>query len=129
MEHFFEVDKKKNYGKRGIEMVVDLSFDIILNSQLGPKFGTLVLKKDRNKALATFTFIGHENILKGRIMEDILELKGKIMTPLGPRHCFAAGVLAGDEIQAEITIGAKCYQITGKKHKQTVEKRGEDNEV
>lgn len=110
-------------------MDMDASYEIILKSQLGPKFGTLVLKRNRKRTLATFAFIGHENILEGCMKEENLELKGQIITPLGLRECFVAGIIAGDEIRAEITIETINYQVTGKKNTKTFIKKGEENEI
>jgi hypothetical protein len=130
MEHMLEDDKTKIfYWKRRIGMDAIAIYEIILKSQLGPKFGTLVLKRNKKKTLATLIFLGHENILGGCIKEEELALKGKIITPLGVKDCFVAGTLAGDEIHGEITIGTRNYQVTGKKNREALVIKGEENEI
>ena len=91
------------------------NYRITLKSQLGPKCGIFCFKQVKRKLFVNFTFLGHENRMTGKEEAGEFEIKGKIMTTLGLRECKISGNALGDEIDAEMFIDSKIYQLTGMK--------------
>lgn len=90
-------------------------YSIILNSQLGPKHGTITIKEARIKLWGVVNLLGHENILMGKKNDDDFVFKGRIKTPLGSSKCEFAGKITNNHIDANIKIADKSYEVKGEK--------------
>lgn len=93
------------------------SYEITLKSQLGLKNGNFVFSWHNEELIATFTFLGRENILHGKEKGGTFEVNGEIATPLGLRECKVVGALAGSGFNGEIMINGEIYPIKGVKLK------------
>ncbi|MBR0599378.1 hypothetical protein [Sinanaerobacter chloroacetimidivorans] len=98
-------------------------YRIVLNSQLGPKTGTLKIRGSKQRLWGVLELIGHKNLLAGKILneEQLAEngqtflFAGKLRTPIGLSSCQLSGIKGENEFKGEIRIDSRLYEISGKK--------------
>jgi hypothetical protein len=94
------------------------NYIIVLKSQLGPKSGTLKIRESRGERLwGILDLLGHKSLLVGKISNEgkDIELKGRIMTPLGLSTCMLSATKEENELTGEFKVENKFYEISGKR--------------
>lgn len=107
------------------------SYDIILESPLGPKTGTLLIEATPRRMRGTLKILGEENELVGIHDKYNFHMKGIINTAIGTAKCVFDGKLVGEHnfrnldstevcsrdsgLEGSISIDGKSYLVSGRK--------------
>ncbi len=106
------------------------SYDIILESPLGPKTGTLLIEATPRRIRGVLKILGQENALVGVHDKYNFHMKGIINTAIGKEECVFDGKLVGEHnfrnldhtdvysresgLEGSISISGKNYLVSGR---------------
>lgn len=91
-------------------------YDIILKSQLGPKAGTMEVRRSGDALRGVLELLGHKTLLTGNAPDggSAFEFTGEMWTPLGRLECRLVGTLGDRRISGILNINGKAYEFFSK---------------
>ena len=91
-------------------------YSIILKSQLGPKAGTLEVRRSGAILQGILELLGHKTLLTGNAPDggNAFEFKGEMWTPLGRLECRLSGTIGERGISGILNINGKAYEFFSK---------------
>ncbi len=90
-------------------------YDVVLDAQLGQRFGTLVLDNTDGAISGSFFLLGFENPVKGRCVGQELELRHKLRTALSTLDCETHVKLHDDALFGVVRSQNSRMELRGKK--------------
>lgn len=90
-------------------------YDVVLDAQLGQRFGMLALEETDGHIKGSFFLLGFDNPVSGRRVDQKLELTHKLRTALSTLDCETQAELHGDEIFGMVTSQYSRMGFHGKK--------------
>ncbi len=88
---------------------------VVLDAQLGQRFGTLVLNETNGNISGSFSLLGFDNPVSGRYTNQGLELKHKLRTALSTLDCETHVELCDDELFGVVKSQYSRMNLHGKK--------------
>ena len=102
-------------------------YDVVLDAELGRRFGTLVLNETGGDISGSFSLLGFDNPVSGRCNDQELELKHKLRTALSTLDCETHLELRGDELFGVVVSQYNRMELHGRKredgHKDDISKQ------
>jgi hypothetical protein len=87
-------------------MSIDGTYSLELNSPMGTRTATLMMKNEGNSLSGTFTDEQGENPLKdGSVTDQEFSFTVEITTPMGPIGLNFTGSVSGDSISGQVQTG------------------------
>ncbi len=93
------------------------SYDIVLDGQLGQRFGTLRWTETGGEVSGVFSLLGFDNPVSGRREGLKLELTHRLRTAVSTLICRTHAELSGDELSGIVLSGDSRMDLHGKKQK------------
>ncbi len=90
-------------------------YDVVLDAQLGQRFGTLVLNETNGNISGSFSLLGFDNPVSGRRIGQGLELRHKLRTALSTLDCETHVELRDDELFGVVISRSSRMDLYGKK--------------
>ena len=90
-------------------------YDIILESQLGERFGTLSWTEEGERVRGTLFLLGVENPVSGRRDGQNLELSHPLRTAVSLLSCRTFAQLCGDLLSGKIVSNGGTMKLRGKR--------------
>lgn len=92
-------------------------YDVILEAQMGQRFGTLVLDETDGNIKGVFSLLGFDNPVSGRCTGGRLVLRHKLRTILSTLNCETQAELRGDTLSGVVISQYNRMKLHGKKRK------------
>lgn len=80
-------------------------YDIVLDGQLGERWGTLSWTEMGGAVRGTFSLLGVDNPVRGRLEGERLELFHALKTAVSTLECRTCAQLCGDELSGTVISG------------------------
>ena len=90
-------------------------YNVVLDTQLGQRLGTLVLDDTGSDIKGSFSLLGFDNPVSGRHIDQELELTHKLRTVLSTLDCETHISLRGDELFGVVKSQYSRMDLHGKK--------------
>ena len=90
-------------------------YDVVLDAQLGQRFGTLVLNEADGNISGSFFLLGFDNPVSGRCINQVLELKHKLRTALSTLDCETHVELRDNELFGVVKSQYSRMNLHGRK--------------
>lgn len=90
-------------------------YDVVLDSPLGQRFGTLVWTEHSGIVQGTLSLLGFENPVNGQRTEKTLELTHRLRTAVSTLTCRTLAQLHGDELSGVVTSERCRMELRGRK--------------
>lgn len=94
------------------------SYDIVLDGQLGQRFGTLRWTETDGEVNGVFSLLGFDNPVSGRREGLTLELTHRLRTAVSTLMCRTLAELSGDELSGVVLSGDSRMALRGKKQQE-----------
>ena len=89
-------------------------YDIVLDGQLGQRFGTLIWTETDGNVSGRLSLLGFDNPVSGKCEGQRLELVHQLRTAVSTLSCRTCVELRGSELTGVVTCGHGCMNIRGK---------------
>lgn len=91
---------------------MDGIFDVVLRSPLGPRMGTLALRRNGEALQGSLSFFSTENaIVEGTVIGNRYLFSGTVATAAGAREYRAAVTIENDLLSGEITFYLRTIPV------------------
>ena len=90
-------------------------YDVVLDAQLGQRFGTLVLNETDGNISGSFSLLGFDNPVSGKCVDRELVLTHKLRTIISTLDCETHAELRGDELFGVVISQYSSMDLHGKK--------------
>ncbi len=90
-------------------------YDVVLDAQLGRRFGTLVLHETGGNISGSFSLLGFDNPVRGKRVDRELVLTHRLRTMLSTLDCETRAELRGDELFGVVRSQYGRMNLHGKK--------------
>ena len=100
-------------------------YDVVLDSPLGQRFGTLLCEERGGRVQGTLSLLGFDNPVSGQCRGEILEFTHKLRTAVGILNCRTLIQLHGDELSGSVTSARCCMELHGRR----TERNGIQDEI
>lgn len=90
-------------------------YDVVLDGQLGQRFGTLALDEADGGIRGCFSLLGFDNPVSGSRAGRKLVLRHRLRTMLSTLDCETQAELRGDEIFGVVTSQYSSMRFHGRK--------------
>ena len=114
-DKLFEDEREKLFENEQ-DKPQEVAYDVTLNTPIGKRDGTAVLKQDGGEVTGVLKMLGAEKEFKGSIDENGgCQVSGKLKT-LGREISYrASGVITGEMLDLTLRAGNFGYVLTGKR--------------
>lgn len=96
-------------------------YDILLESPLGERSGTLRFTERNGAVEGTLTLLGFENPVTGRREGQTLTLTHPLRTVLSTLRCETRAELRGDSLSGTVSFRRSHFRLRGTKSKKGIE--------
>ena len=90
-------------------------YDIILSSQLGERYGSLLLEEDAGRVTGTISLLGFDNPASGKRSGQRLELVHELRTAVSTLQCRTELALCGGRLHGMVSSGHGVMELRGEK--------------
>ncbi len=90
-------------------------YDVVLDAQLGQRFGTLVLNETDGNISGSFFLLGYDNPVSGKCVDRKLVLTHKLRTMISTLDCETRVELCDDELFGVVKSQCSRMNLHGKK--------------
>ena len=97
------------------------TYDVVLDGQLGQRFGRLVWTECGGTVHGTFSLLGFENPVQGQRTGDLLDLTHLLHTAVSTLVCRTHAELCGDELTGVVVSARIRMDLRGKKQQEASE--------
>lgn len=105
-------------------------YDIVLNGQLGERYGTLIWEEQESTVSGILSLLGFENPVSGKRTENRLELIHDLRTVVSTIACHSVLDLRDDNLCGMVSCAYGGMKIFGRKKKaEKTETENTQNEV
>lgn len=102
-----------------------LLYMVVLQSQLGPRAGELLLQEDQRAVSGSFSLLGHRNRFSGSLLEGGKYLiSGTLRSPVDWEPYDAIFTIRDDHLTGGLITPHGCWDLTGVRAVQTRRKAG-----
>ena len=91
------------------------SYDVVLYGQLGERFGTLCWTESGGNVTGTFSLMGVDNPVTGKITGPNLELFHGLRTAVSTLSCHTSALIQGDVISGIVSSKRGNIKMSGKR--------------
>ena len=98
------------------------NYEVVLDGQLGERFGTLRWTETNGEVRGTLSLFGFDNAVFGRRSGDLLELSHELRTAVSVFRCETQAEVRGDEITGVVTSRYSRIAFHGRKAEERTEK-------
>ena len=95
------------------------SYDIVLDSQLGERRGTLTIDSEDGCVHGRITLVGFDNAVTGESRGGVLYLRHELQTLMSRLKCRSVIHLAGEALTGTVDAGGAVMKLRGIKKSQT----------
>ena len=95
-------------------------YDVILDGQLGERFGTLMWKETGSDVSGNLLLLGFENPICGKRNGQTLELTHRLQTAVSTLACRTHAELHGEELSGVVVSDSARMKLRGKKHQEAI---------
>lgn len=91
-----------------------LLFMVVLQSQLGPRAGELVLQEDESTVTGSFSLLGHRNRFSGSVLQSgKYFISGTLRSPVDLEPYDAIFTVREDRLSGGLITPHGCWDLTG----------------
>lgn len=92
-------------------------YDIVLYGQLGERFGTLCWTENGGDVKGTFSLMGVDNPVTGKMIGPNLELFHALCTAVSTLSCHTSALIQGDFISGIVSFKRGNIKMSGKRRR------------
>lgn len=89
------------------------SYDIVLDSQLGERRGTLTIDNENGRVRGKISLVGFDNAVTGERRGGVLYLRHELSTLMSTLKCRSVIRLAGDTLTGTVETGGAVMKLHG----------------
>lgn len=91
------------------------SYDIVLDSQLGERCGTLTIDCTDGKINGVISLVGFDNVVSGELRSGVLYLCHELSTIVSTLKCSSVIQLIGEKMTGAVSTGSAVMKLHGTK--------------
>lgn len=95
------------------------SYDIVLDSQLGERHGTLTIDSEDGHVRGRISLVGFDNAVTGENRGGVLYLRHELSTLMSTLKCRSVIRLAGETLTGTVDAGSAIMKLRGTKKSKT----------
>ena len=89
------------------------SYDIVLDSQLGERHGTLTIDSEDGHVRGRISLVGFDNAVTGENRGGVLYLRHELSTLMSTLKCRSVICLAGETLTGTVETGGAVMKLRG----------------
>ncbi len=98
----------------GSDFVKKLLYMVVLQSQLGPRAGELLLQEENQSVSGSFSLLGHRNRFSGSVLESgKYFISGTLRSPVDWEPYDAIFTIREDRLSGGLITPHGCWDLTG----------------